>query len=134
MNRNLMTRFAVVLAMAASFAACSKTSPLAPTPTTRIQLPAPSGEFELRGSVSDSGGPLDSVEVNVSNGAYELNMLSDGSGEFIADNLTAGEWTVTLRRTGYGVATMRVMVANDTIIECSLEPSEALPAHKAVRR
>jgi len=131
MKHTLVTRFAVVLAVAASFAACSKTSPLAPTP---IQLPAPSGDFELRGSVSDSQGRLDSVAVTVTNGAYELNVLSDGNGEFVADGLTAGEWTVTLRHSGYGVSTMRVMMAGDTSIDCSLEPLEALPAGKAVPR
>jgi len=131
MKHTLIARFAVVLAVAASFAACDKTSPVAPTP---IKLPAPSGDFELRGTISDSGGRLDSVAVTVTNGAYEIDMLSDGNGEFVADGLTAGEWTVTLRRSGYGVATMRVMVAGDTSIECSLEPMEALPAHKAVAR
>jgi hypothetical protein len=131
MKRNLITRFAVVLAVAASFAACSKTSPLAPS---EIQLPRPSGEFQLRGSVSDSHGQLDNVAVNVSNGAYELDTLSDFNGEFIAGGLTAGEWIVTLRRSGYGISVMRVMVAGDSEITCSLEPSEALPAHKAVPR
>ena len=132
MKHSLITRFAVVLAVAASFAACDKTSPVAPTPPT--QLPSPSGEFELHGTVSDSSGRLDSVAVTVTNGAYEVKALSDGNGEFIADGLTAGEWTVTLRRSGYGVSTMRVMVAGDTFLDCALEPMEALPAGKAVRR
>ena len=131
MKRNLTTRFAVVLAVAASFAACGKTSPLAPS---AIQLPAPSGEFQLRGSVYDSSGHVDSVAVNVSNGAYEENVQSDGNGEFIAGGLTAGEWIVTLRRSGYGIAVMRVMMNGDTEIVCSLDPLDALPAHKAVPR
>ena len=131
MKHNPIGRFAVVLAVAASFAACSKSSPLMPTPIT---LPAPSGDFELRGSVRDGSGALDSVQVNVSNGAYEVNILTNGDGEFTADNLSAGEWTVTLRKTGYGVGTMRVMLAGDTSIDCSLQPMESLPARTAVVR
>jgi Carboxypeptidase regulatory-like domain len=134
MKRNVITRFAVVLAVAASVAACSQTSsPLAPSPVQQ-RLPAPNGEFELRGTVSDSQGRLDSVAVTVSNGAYELSVLSDGNGEFVAEGLTAGEWDVTFHRGGYGDGLMRIMVAGDTTLECSLQAMEVQLARKTSAR
>jgi hypothetical protein len=120
-----MKRFIAVLIAGLSIGACSHSA--APTAPTLFLDPA--GSYVLSGTVSgitDAGMiPLGNVRVELVNGDYRRSGISADDGQFAVDGLSAGAWTVTVSKAGYGMDARTVEIADNTSVSFELTPVES---------
>lgn len=78
------------------------------------------GKSQIRGQISDSSSrqPIGSATVGVMGGEVSRNVMSGDNGEFIVDELPAGQYLLSIRRIGYRTVQLRVVLgeSQDTSI------------------
>ena len=110
------------MASAIVIVGCGKSvSPIGPSSGNT----ATDNAFSLRGEVAEPGVegavPAEGVTAMVSNGSVETVAVTDAQGLFRVDGLEAGEWTVTLSKSGFMDQIVQVNVTADAYVSCMLD-------------
>jgi hypothetical protein len=107
-------------------------APFEPT-ALRPAIPA---MHSVSGTVMAAAGgaplPVEGATVDVSNSGGILTATTDALGRYTLPRVSAGSWTVAVRKDGYSSATAEVEVTGSTSLDFVLEPAALSSA--AVRR
>jgi hypothetical protein len=137
MNTHKMAALVGVVVAGLVVVGCSSQGSTSPSPIPNIRA-TQGGEFELRGSVSDTGNgaalPLQGVLATLSNDQVQYSIETDSSGAFGFSGLSAGMWHVSLTKEGYSEQTLDVDVNGDTSIALELRAEKAPAASRRPAR